>query len=75
MIPAFGNYTTRITHYDGTPFPELYGKTVELNGIKYPGLKLGSGNPGDKELQLGVRINLVGKSTDGKTARLDINAQ
>jgi immune inhibitor A len=66
VIPAFGNYTTRITHYDGTPYDSLYGTS-------YQGSILGSGNPGDDGLQLGVRIKLLSKSTDGKTAKLIIN--
>lgn len=75
VIPAFGKYTTRITHYDGTPYPELYGKSAELYGGKYPGLKLGTGNPGDARVQCGVRIKLLSKSSDGKTAKLSINSQ
>ncbi len=73
VIPAFGKYTTRITHYDGTPYPELYGKSAELYGRKYPGLKLGTGNPGDARVQCGVRIKLLSKSSDGTTAKLSIN--
>ena len=73
VIPALGNYTTRITNYDGTPCQELYGKTVELNGLKYPGLKLGTGNPGDAGVACGLRIDLLTKNANGKTATLDIN--
>ncbi len=66
VIPALGKYTTRITHYDGTPYPQLYGK-------KYMGSVLGSGNPGDSGVQWGVRIELIRKSADNKTATLRIN--
>ncbi len=66
VIPAFGSYTTRITHYDGTPYESYYGTL-------YQGSILGSGNPGDDGLQCGVRINLLSKSANGTTAKLSIN--
>ena len=67
VIPALGKYTTRITHYDGTPYTELYGK-------KYQGSFLGTGNPGDEGLQCGVRIQLLKKSANNKRATLLINS-
>jgi immune inhibitor A len=66
VIPAFGSYSTRITHYDGTPYPEKYG-------TNYNGSLLGTGNPGDDGLQCGVRIRLMSKSADNKTATIRIN--
>jgi immune inhibitor A len=67
VIPAFGRYTTRITHYDdGTPATELYGQI-------YRGSILGTGNPGDDRVECGVRIKLLSKSSDGTTAKLTIN--
>ncbi len=67
VIPAMGPYTTRITHFDGSPYPERYGK-------KYLGSILGTGNPGDDGLQWGVRIELLKKSLNNKRATLQINA-
>jgi len=67
VIPAMGKYTTRINHYDGSPYPERYGK-------KYLGSVLGTGNPGDEGLQWGVRIELLKKSANNKRATLRINA-
>ncbi len=67
VIPALGKYTTRITHYDGSPYIELYG-------TKYRGSYLGSGNPGDEGLQCGVRIELQSKSANNKRATFLINA-
>jgi len=69
VIPASGSYSTRITHYDGTPYPDLYGQL-------YPGSEsvLGTGNPGDDGVQYGVRIKLQGKSRNGQTATLLFNA-
>ena len=66
VVPAFGSYSTRITHYDGTPYPELYGQP-------YRGSLLGTGNPGDVGLQYGLRIKLLGKSPSGRTATLLVN--
>lgn len=67
VIPAMGSYTTRISHYDGSPYPERYGK-------KYLGSILGTGNPGDQDLQWGVRIELIKKSPNNQRATLRINA-
>jgi immune inhibitor A len=67
VIPAFGNYSTRISHYDGTtPYEELYGQA-------YQGSILGTGNPGKDSVQHGVRIQLLKKSSDNRTATLRIN--
>ena len=67
VIPAMGPYTTRVTHFDGSPYPERYGK-------KYLGSILGTGNPGDDGLQWGVRIELLKKSPNNQRATLRINA-
>lgn len=66
VIPAMGRYTTRITHFDGSPYPERYGR-------KYLGSILGTGNPGDEGLQWGVRIELIKKSPNNQRATLRIN--
>jgi M6 family metalloprotease-like protein len=63
VIPARGNYSTRITHYDGTPYPELYGTL-------FRGFLLGTGNPGDERLQHGVTISLVRKARHNEKAVL-----
>ena len=67
VIPAFGRYSTRITHYDGSPYPELYGQLYRRS-------VLGTGNPGDEGLALGVRIELLKKSYDNRSATLRFNA-
>jgi immune inhibitor A len=69
-----GKYTTRITHYDGTPYPELYGKHPKLDGTTYWGATLGTGNPGDAGLQWGVKLELVKKSANNTTATFRFNA-
>ncbi len=61
VIPAEGNYSTRITDFAGNPFYDLYGAPF---GGPAP---LGSGNPGDEMVQLGVNVNLLSKSADNKT--------
>jgi M6 family metalloprotease-like protein len=68
VIPARGNYSTRITHYDGTPYPELYGTIYADSDIV-----LGSGNPGDEGLQYGVTVGLVSRTDDNKMAVLRLN--
>jgi immune inhibitor A len=67
VIPANGNYSTRITHYDGSPYPELYG-------VSYKGSVLGTGNPADDGVQHGVCISLISKSADNRKAKLHLNA-
>ncbi|MFZ2447320.1 MAG: M6 family metalloprotease domain-containing protein [Syntrophobacteraceae bacterium] len=66
VIPANGPYSTRITHYDGTPYPELYGYW-NYN------ITLGTGKPGDEGAQQGVRVNLLSKDADDLGAVLRIN--
>jgi immune inhibitor A len=66
VIPAFSSYTTRITHFDGTPFPDFYGTA-------YQGSVLGTGNPGDDGVQCGVRVKLLSKSSDNTTAVIRVN--
>jgi immune inhibitor A len=71
VVPARGKYSVKITHYDGTPYPEMYGTTVG-SGV----FTLGSGNPGDASVQHGVNIQLVSKAGDdayNSTATLSIN--
>ena len=67
VIPAKGTYSTRVTHFDGTPYTELYGKTVR-------GMPLGSGNPGDDAVNYGVSIDLLRRSADKSKATLRFNA-
>ncbi|GLW96839.1 protease [Microtetraspora sp. NBRC 16547] len=54
VVPSKDNqqYTTRIVHPDGTPATELYGTDIG-------GAILGTGNPGDENKQLGVKIRLL----------------
>jgi immune inhibitor A len=58
VIPAQGNYTTRITTRDNLPYNELYG--VDLGDTV-----LGSGNPGDDGVQFGLHLAVVDKAVDG----------
>ena len=67
VIPAKGVYSTRITHFDGTPYTELYGSTVS-------GMPLGSGNPGDDAVNYGVSVELLRRSADKSKATLRFNA-
>lgn len=66
VIPARGVYSTRITWPDGTPCNEFYGYTLN-------GLPLGSGNPGDDDVEYGVKIELIAKSENDDLATLCVN--
>jgi hypothetical protein len=57
VIPARGLYSTRISDFDYQPIYGFYG---------YPWAPswLGSGNPGDDNVQYGVNIDLVSKDGD-----------
>ncbi len=61
VIPARGNYSTRITDGVGNPLPDFYG--IDLGG----GILLGSGNPADDGVQYGVNFMLTSQSGDTGT--------
>ena len=58
VVPATGNYTTKITWPDNSPAYELYG-------IDMGDTILGSGNPGDMGAQFGLHLAVVDKARDG----------
>ncbi len=58
VVPAKGDYTTKITNLDKTPATDLYG--IDLGDTI-----LGSGNPGDAGVQYGLHIAVTGKAHDG----------
>jgi immune inhibitor A len=58
VVPATGDYTTRITWPDNTPAYDLYGEDVGFS-------ILGSGNPGDDEVQFGLHMAVVRQADDG----------
>ncbi len=60
VIPAEGDYSTRVTWADNTPAYDLYG----LWGV------LGSGNPGDDEVQFGLHIAVVKQHYSGDKAKI-----
>jgi len=57
VLPAEGDYTTRITWWDNTPAYALYGINI--------GTVLGSGNPGDDDVQFGVNLCVLDQAEDG----------
>jgi hypothetical protein len=57
-VPAKGSYTTKITWGDKTPATDLYG--VDLGDTI-----LGSGNPGDADVQYGLHLAVVNQAKDG----------
>ena len=52
-----------ITDYDGNPIPDLYGVPV------VPPSPLGSGNPGDEDVQHGLHIALTKSTGDTGTIK------
>jgi immune inhibitor A len=54
-LPAKGPYTTRITDLDGNLLYDLYGVPIGTAG-------LGSGNPGDNNVQYGLHVEVVAGS-------------
>jgi immune inhibitor A len=62
--PEVGEYSTRITWPDGTPFPQLYGTW----GI------LGDGNPGSWGAELGVNLCVQDQAADGTSGKVQFNS-
>jgi immune inhibitor A len=60
VIPARTPYSTRITHFDLTPYPEYYDDPI-LDPYDWWG---GTGNPGDFDAQYGLNFALTGKTGD-----------
>ncbi len=64
-VPAMGNYSTRITDLKKRPIYGLYG--VDLGDTI-----LGSGNPGDDDVQYGLHIAPVEQAADGSWADIKV---
>lgn len=62
VIPARTPYSTRITHFDLTPYPDLY-ESPSYDLATY-GYWFGTGEPGDDVAQIGVNFKLLGKTGD-----------
>lgn len=58
VVPAKGNYTTKITLGDKTPATDLYG--IDLGDTV-----LGTGNPGDSGVQYGLNLRVIDQATNG----------
>jgi immune inhibitor A len=65
VVPAQGNYTTKITWGDKTPATDLYG--VDLGDTI-----LGSGNPRDDGVQYGLNIAVLDKARDGSWGKIAV---
>jgi immune inhibitor A len=65
VLPAKGNYTTKITWADNTPATDLYG-------IDMGDTILGSGNPGDSGLQFGLHMAVVDQDRRGEWGLIKI---
>ena len=65
VVPAKGNYTTKITWGDKTPATDLYG--IDLGDTI-----LGSGNPGDDGVQYGLHMAVLDKAKDGSWGKIKV---
>jgi uncharacterized repeat protein (TIGR01451 family) len=65
VVPAMGDYTTKITDLAGDPLYDLYG-------IDVGGSVLGSGNPGDDGVQFGLHLAVVNKAKDGSWGNIKV---
>ena len=70
VIPASADYTTRIRSLDGNGNPgnDVYG----FWGYTVGGQELGSGHPGDSDVQYGVHVALTDVAVDGSQATVEI---
>jgi immune inhibitor A len=65
VVPAKGNYTTRITGGDKTPATDLYG--IDLGDTV-----LGSGDPRDDGVQYGLNIAVLDKAKHGSWGKIAV---
>jgi immune inhibitor A len=65
VVPATGNYTTKITWGDKTPATDLYG--IDLGDTI-----LGTGDPRDDGVQYGVNIAVLDKAKDGTWGKIAV---
>jgi uncharacterized repeat protein (TIGR01451 family) len=65
VVPAKGNYSTKITNADQTPATDLYG-------MPFNGSVLGTGDPRDDGVQYGVNIAVLDKARDGSWGKIAV---
>jgi immune inhibitor A len=65
VVPAMGDYTTKITDLNYDPFYGLYG--YDLGGTF-----LGSGNPGDDAVQFGLHLAVSKQAEDGSWGMIQV---
>lgn len=68
VIPARGDYSLRISNFDSSPLPSLYGTMDDSWGWT-----LGDGNPGSNNVQYGVNIALTEKASDGTWGTIQLS--
>jgi uncharacterized repeat protein (TIGR01451 family) len=64
VVPAQGDYTTKITDLAGNPLYGLYGIDI--------GTVLGSGHPGDDAVQWGLHVAVVNQAKDGSWGMIQV---
>jgi len=65
VVPAQGDYTTKITWLDYSPAYDLYGADAG-------GTILGSGNPGDDGVQFGLHLAVIAKARNGSWGTIKV---
>ena len=65
VVPAQGNYTTRITDLDDMPYMPFYGMGLGTT-------VLGSGNPGDAGVQLGLHLAVLKQDRKGRWGKIAV---
>ena len=65
VVPAVSDYTTKITWPDNSPAYDLYGYDLGVT-------VLGSGNPGDDEVQHGLHMAVVGQAGNGRWGAITV---
>ncbi len=63
VLPAQGDFSTRITDVDGNPYVGLYG--LDLGGSL-----LGTGNPGDDHVHFGLHMEVLASSPSQGTVKI-----
>ena len=66
VVPAQGDYTTKITGLDKQPFTDLYGVNP------YGDTVLGSGDPRDSGVQYGLNIAVLDKAQNGSWGKIAV---
>ena len=70
VIPSLNSYTTSLTDIDKSPYTDLYGETIcwVTDGCTI----LGTGNPGDSDVQYGLHIAVAKQDKKGRWGQIAV---